>query len=256
VAIDYAAEEIAAVKGSIAAIAHPRMSNEDLHQLRELVGAAGGRRIDFRVDDSWTRVDRLLDGILIRDDPNPNTRGALEILGLAGGGESGVGEILEDVAQGRIAGLIICHWSADELGQAGRAALDAARWSCFVGPRENAVGERVDLVLPARVHLEYEGTFTNHAGRVQRFWPCVSGYEESRPAWSAFAAIRERLDGTDSPRDAAAAFERLAGDVAAFGGLSYERLGGHGAWLKGWEKGPMPPVGRNPNPGVRAPVIT
>ena len=69
-------------------------------------------------------------------------------------------------------------------------------------------------------------------------------------------AIRERLDGTGAPRDAAAAFERLAGDVAAFDGLSYERLGGQGAWLKGWEKGPMPPVGRNPNPGVRAPVVT
>jgi len=255
-AIQEAAEEIANLDGSVAAIAHPRMSNEDLHQLRKLVEAAGGRRIDFRVDDSWTRVDRLVDGILIREDPNPNTRGALEILGLAESGESGVGALLEAVTAGRIGTLIICHWTAEELGEAGREALDAARCSCFVGPREAAMSERVDLVLPTRVHLECEGTFTNYAGRVQRFWPCVSGYEESRPAWSVFAAIRTRLDGTEAPRDAAAAFDRLAAEVSAFDGLSYERLGDQGAWLKGWEKGAMPPVGRNPNPGVRAPMIT
>jgi NADH-quinone oxidoreductase subunit G len=255
-AIETAVEEITALDGSVAAIAHPRMSNEDLHQLRKLVEAIGGQRIDFRVDDSWTGVDRLVDGILIRDDPNPNTRGALEILGLADSVETGVGAILEAVTAGRIGALIICHWTAEELGEGGRAALDAARCSCFVGPREAGMSERVDLVLPARVHLECEGTFTNHAGRVQRFWPCVSGYEESRPAWNVFAAIRARLDGTEAPRDAAAAFERLAGDVPAFGGLSYDRLGDQGAWLKGWEKGAMPPVGRYPNPGVRAPVIT
>ncbi|MCI0634792.1 MAG: 2Fe-2S iron-sulfur cluster-binding protein, partial [Actinobacteria bacterium] len=97
-AIEEAARAIADLDGSLAAIAHPRMSNEDLHQLRELIQAAGGEPIDFRVDDSWTRVDRLTDGILIREDPNPNTRGALEILGLADSGESGVGAILEAVA--------------------------------------------------------------------------------------------------------------------------------------------------------------
>ncbi|MGH7572600.1 MAG: 2Fe-2S iron-sulfur cluster-binding protein [Gemmatimonadota bacterium] len=255
-AIEVAAEEIAGLGGSLAALAHPRMSNEDLHQLRGLVQAAGGRQIDFRVDDSWTRVDRLQDGILIREDPNPNTRGALEILGLSGSGGSGVGEILEAVTAGRIGGLIVCDWTAEELGEAGREALAAARWSCFVGPREDALAERADLTLPTRIHLEREGTFTNYAGRVQRFWPAVSAYEESRPAWSVFAAIRARLDGTEAPPDAGAAFDRLAAEVAAFATLSYESLGDQGAWLKGWEKGPMPPVGRNPKPGVRAPAIT
>ena len=217
---------------------------------------ARGERIDFRVDDSWRGVDRLVDGILIRDDPNPNTRGALVILGLADSGEAALGAILEAVTAGRIRALIICNWTAEEIGEVGLQALDAARCSCFVGPRQAGMSERVHLVLPTRVHLEYEGTFTNYAGRVQRFWPCVSGYEESRPAWSVFAAIRARLDGTEAPRDAAAAFDLLAADVSAFDGLSYERLGDRGAWLKGWEKGAMPPVGRNPKPGVRAPAIT
>ncbi len=255
-AIEAAVEAIAGLEGKVAAIAHPRLSNEDLHQLRMLIRAAGGEGIDFRVDDSWTRVDQLADDILIREDPNPNTRGALEILGLADGRESGVGEILEAVATGRIGGLIVCHWTAEELGEAGREALGAARWSCFVGPRRHRLAEHADLTLPTCIHLEREGTFTNHAGRVQRFWPTVPAYEESRPAWSVFAAIRSRLDRSEAPLDAAAAFERLAGDVPAFAELSYERLGDQGAWLKGWEKGPMPPVGSNPKPGVRAPSIT
>ena len=255
-AIEEAARAIAELDGRVAAIAHPRMSNEDLHQLGKLIEAVGGGRIDFRVDDSWTRVDRLTDGILIREDPNPNTRGALEILGLVDGGGSGVGAILEAVTAGDIGALIICHWALDELGEAGRDALGAARWACFAGPRAAGMSEQVDLLLPLRVHLECEGTFTNYAGRVQRFWPCVSGYEESRPAWSVFAEIHARLDGTDAPQDAAEAFDRLAVDVPAFDGLSYERLGDQGAWLKGWEKGAMPPVGKYPNPGVRAPMLT
>jgi NADH-quinone oxidoreductase subunit G len=255
-AIEEAAKAIAELDGRVAAIAHPRMSNEDLHQLGKLIEAVGGGRIDFRVDDSWTRVDRLTDGILIREDPNPNTRGALEILGLVDGGGSGVGAILEAVTAGDIGALIICHWAVDELGEAGRDALGAARWACFAGPRAAGMSEQVDLMLPLRVHLECEGTFTNYAGRVQRFWPCVSGYEESRPAWSVFAEIHARLDGTDAPQDAAEAFDRLAVDVPAFDGLSYERLGDQGAWLKGWEKGAMPPVGKYPNPGVRAPMLT
>lgn len=257
VAIEAAAKAIADLEGSIAAIAHPRMSNEDVHQLLELIRTAGGRSLDFRVDSSWMLVDRLVDGILIRGDPNPNTRGALEILDLAGSGESGVGAMLEAVTAGRIGGLIVCQWTAGQLGEAGRKAFDAARWSCFVGPREDPLAEQADLTLPTCIHLEREGTFTNHAGRVQRFWPSVSAYERSRPAWSVLGAIRARLDGLEAPASAAEAFERLAAAVPAFAALSYERLGDQGAWLKGWEKdGPMPAVGKNPRPGVRAPNIT
>jgi NADH-quinone oxidoreductase subunit G len=247
-----AAAAMKSLGGSVAAIAHPRLSNEDLFELKRLVETAGGARIDFRADDSWRGVDELQDGILIRRDPNPNTRGALEILGLADSAESSVGTILEDVVAGKIRGVIVCHWPPEMLGDAGSRALEAAEWVCFLGSRESGTTGFADLVLPTSVHVEREGTFTNYAGRVQRFWPSVPAYEESRPAWRLLADIRAALSGAEALASAADAFAALASAVPAFRGLSYERLGDQGAWLEGWEKASMPPVGANAKRGVRA----
>lgn len=239
--------------GSVAAIAHPRMSNEDLWELRRLVGAAGGAAIDFRVDDSWRAVDELVDGVLLRGDPNPNTRGALEIL--EPGPEPGIAEILDGVAAGRIRGLVVCGWEVEALGDPGARALAAAEWVLFVGPHATSLLERADLVLPTCVHVEREGTFTNYAGRVQRFWPNVTPFEASRPAWSVLARVTADLSGGSAPDSAAGSFASLATVVPAFRGLLYDALGDQGAWLAGWEKERMPPIGLHARPGVRAPVV-
>jgi NADH-quinone oxidoreductase subunit G len=243
-----AVEALREHSGKLAAIASPRMSNEDLWLLRSLLSAAGGGGIDFRVDDTWRGVDDLTDSVLIRRDPNPTTRGALEILDL-GRSESGVAEILSSAVGG---GLIVCEWDLAALGEPGRAAIEGAEWLCFVGARENALLERADLVLPGSIHVEREGTFTNWAGRVQRFWPAVPPYERSRPAWEILAAIRSGLGRGEALLDAAAAFRELAAAVPAFHGLGYVAIGDQGMWLRGWEKDAMPPVGLRPRPGMRA----
>jgi NADH-quinone oxidoreductase subunit G len=248
-----AARRLTELSGSVAAIAHPRMSNEDLWELARLLKSAGGSAIDFRADESWRGVDELVDGILIRRDPNPNTRGALQILDP--GPESRVGEVLDAVAGGRIKGLVVCGWDVETLGNAGARALAEAEWVLFVGPRRTSLLERADLALPTCVHVERDGTFTNHAGRVQRFWPNVSPYEASRPAWMALAGVTAALGGGAVPASAAESFEGLAAGIAAFAGRSYATLGDQGAWLTGWEKDATPPVGAEPRPGVRAPII-
>lgn len=253
-ALERAAEALGRLEGAVAAIAHPRMSNEDLWELKALVEAAGGGAVDFRVDDAWTKVDELTDGILIRADPNPNTRGALEILGLAEEA-SGVDAILSRAAAGAVRGLIVCGWSADDLGEAGRKALAEADWTLWLGARRDDVPADADLALPTAVHTERDGTFTNWASRVQRFEPAVTAHEESRPAWRVLADLRARLTGDEPPASAADSFDALAGSVPAFEGLSWGAIGDRGIWLPGRERESMPPVGANPRPGVRAPNI-
>ncbi|HUF88754.1 MAG TPA: molybdopterin-dependent oxidoreductase [Gemmatimonadota bacterium] len=252
-AIGRAAVRLEELSGGVAAIAHPRMPNEDLWELARLIRTVGGGAIDFRADDSWKGVDELIDGILIRRDPNPNTRGAMAVLGLDG--ESRVPQILAAAAAGETRGLIVCGWSAEELGERGAKAIAAAEWILFVGPRRNSLADQADLVLPDCVHVERHGTFTNHAGRVQRFWPSVPPHESSRPAWSALAAITAALSGEPAPGTAEASFRSLAGAVGSFAGLSYPQLGDQGAWVAGRENGGMPPVGADPKPGLRAPKI-
>jgi len=155
-AIARAVEELGARRGRVAAIASPRMSNEDLIVLRSMVAAAGGGRIDFRVDDAWRGVDELVDRILIRRDPHPNTRGALEILGLAEDPASRVEEILDAVASGAIQALLVCDWPPEMLGEAGRRALASSAFVVRVGPRVTSLYDRADLVLPTSVHVERE----------------------------------------------------------------------------------------------------
>jgi NADH-quinone oxidoreductase subunit G len=252
-AVETAARSLKEMAGRVAAIGSSRMSNEDLWELSRLVRAAGGSSVDFRADESWKGVEDLIDGILIRRDPNPNTRGAMAILGL--NGESGVGRILDGVAAGETGGIILCDWDPATLGERGARALEAADWVLFLGPRVPAVLDHIDMVLPTCVHVERDGTFTNYADRVQRFWPNVSAHEASRPAWQALAAVTEALGGGTAPGSAAASFAALAAAVPAFAGLSYAAVGDQGAWLAGREKAETPPVGFDPKPGVRAPII-
>jgi predicted molibdopterin-dependent oxidoreductase YjgC len=82
----------------------------------------------------------------------------------------------------------------------------------------------------------------------------VTPHEESRPAWHALSAINEALGGGRASGSARESFEGLAAAVASFAPLTYETIGDQGAWLAGWGR-QTPPVGVDPKPGVRAPVI-
>jgi NADH-quinone oxidoreductase subunit G len=107
-----------------------------------------------------------------------------------------------------------------------------------------------DVVLPAQSWTEREGSYTSGERRVQRFYqaaeattatpPKVEGPGTRRPA--VLTAVRPELVGPQADfaiaaliagrmgieglahHSAAAAFARLAAEVTAFGGLSYQKL--------------------------------
>jgi predicted molibdopterin-dependent oxidoreductase YjgC len=76
---------------------------------------------------------------------------------------------------------------------------------------------------------EQEGTFTNHAGRVQRFWPGIDGPGAARPAWLVLGALLAELTEGTPHRTAEDAFVALGGMVEAYRGLSYADIGQRGA---------------------------
>ena len=82
----------------------------------------------------------------------------------------------------------------------------------------------------------------------------MSAHEASRPAWQALATVTEALGAGASPESAADSFAALAAAVPAFAGLTHSSIGDLGAWLAGREQD-VPPVGFDPKPGVRAPII-
>jgi len=78
---------------------------------------------------------------------------------------------------------------------------------------------------------EEDGTFVNRDGRVQRYQQAISGPGMARPAWWALGEVRELLERGAVPASAADAFAALAAEHEAFAGLTYDRLGWHGAPL-------------------------
>lgn len=81
------------------------------------------------------------------------------------------------------------------------------------------------VVLPAQSAPEREGTFTNLARRVQRFYAAVTPMGQSRPGWQITSDLATRLGVADAFRQAADVFREIAVVVPPYASLSYEALG-------------------------------
>ncbi|MDO8644372.1 MAG: molybdopterin-dependent oxidoreductase, partial [bacterium] len=90
-----------------------------------------------------------------------------------------------------------------------------------------------NFLLPVGTFAETEGTFTNFQGRVQRIRAAFPPPGESRPVWQWCHELTRLLEKPEPLYDnAEKLFSRLAMEVPAFKGLSYEKMGNQGALLK------------------------
>jgi NADH-quinone oxidoreductase subunit G len=207
----------------------PQMTNEDLWLARRLfVETLGVRHVDFRVPP---REPGSADDLLRVADKAPNTRGA-ELLGCARAGAPDGRHVLDAARAGQLRllwvfehDLFAAGWPEAEVDE----ALGRVEGLVFQGPTANRTSARAHVVLPSAAWVEREGSWTNVAGRVQRFWRAVLPRAEARPHWEILAAVARALGQDWRPSRAEALFRELAAQVPAFGGLSYKGLGDQGA---------------------------
>ena len=211
--------------GSVKAVASPLASNEDLGALSALVAALGGGDTVYR--SARAEQEIVLKGfpsLARRKDLAANTAGA-ELIGLERVGAEDAKGGLEDVASHD--GVLVVLGDALE-DQAADFGKNAALY-VFLGSHESEAAVNARFVLPVTTFAEQEGTFTNVAGRVQRFWPGLQAPGMARPAWLVLGALVAELTESDGPRSAADAFTALADAVPAFSGLTYDDIGTRGA---------------------------
>ncbi len=120
----------------------------------------------------------------------------------------------------------------DPLADAGEDfASDATLFVAFAHAATPAL-RHAHFTLPVTTFAEADGTFVNHEGRVQRFWPAVRPPSGARPAWQVAGVLLAGLDAGGAPADGAHAFLMLGESCDAFAGLSWEIVGARGAMLR------------------------
>ncbi len=237
-ALDFAARRIREARErpeEILAIATPSVTTEELYLFGRFARAVlTTPNLDYRVSSTCEAPGELEDGILLRRDRFPNSRGAA-LLGLTpGAGGVGIQE-----AAGRTFKLIYLL-GADRLEQGDRFAiirdlLERAGTVIAHSSHQAEVLEHADLVLPVRMSQEKNGTFVNYGGRVQRIQPAVSAPGEAEPDGAALAFVAEKLEEPLGKYDPESVFNELTERVPAFRGLKLSALGETGKQAAGIE---------------------
>ena len=209
----------------VLAVGSAMHGNEDNGLLARLAGRVEGAQLVYR---SPLAEDEApcpgVPGLARRRELAANGRG-LEALGFRRvGTAAGTGGI-EPPADGLLIAV------GDDLGDIAADTLAAAGLRVALATAPTPAVLAADFVLPVTTCAEQEGTFTNHAGRVQRFWPALQPPPLARPAWQVLGVVLAGLGDGGAPADAGGAFLRVAELFPAFGGLSYDRLGAQGAPL-------------------------
>ncbi len=94
--------------------------------------------------------------------------------------------------------------------------------------RESATAAAAQYLLPGCAHAEKRGTFTNIKGRVQKFMKAIEPPGDARPEWEFLHELLFNVSGQDGFASVEALFNRMAGEVPAFHGLTWASLGDTG----------------------------
>ncbi len=214
--------------GSVALLASPQMSNEELFLLRRIFrDHVKAGEIEYRVPEKG-RV--YSDSFLLTADRNPNSRGA-EILGFAGRGYT---ELLRSCSEGRIHFLYVCHHDLTLGGDAQQVseALDKVDFVAFQGSRHHPTAVLADVLLPAAIYAEKEGTFVNVQGRVQIIHAALPPLGESLPDLCILERLAAELALPITPAPAREVFLEIGCCEGPFAGMTYESVGDAGQLLR------------------------
>jgi NADH-quinone oxidoreductase subunit G len=233
-ALKGATEALAAFKsnhgaGALGAVVSPHLTNEENFRFGELLRALGTDKVAMAVRRGKA------DDFLIKAEKAPNARGVRE-LGLVSGDDDAMAALIRGAESGEIKGLYLC--SDDLLDTLAPAQLDAllGRLELLIvhGLRAHPRMAQATLVFPATTFAEKDGSFTNHAGRVQQIFTAL----ETPPGWLSdgdiFTRLLSAIDGEERPMfKPEAVWPSLVRAHPRFAGLSLEILGAEGVMLDG-----------------------
>jgi NADH-quinone oxidoreductase subunit G len=228
-ALDEAARRLGALARTdggraLAAIVSPHLTNEELFVLGQLV--AGGLRTAQR--DTAIPLGPA-DDFLIKSEKAANGRGARDLGLVAEPGALDLAAIRAGIEAGTIRGLLVTGTDVWELWEERVDLFERLETLVVVAANEHPLLGLADVVLPGLTFAEKEGTFTNHAGRVQRIRRALDPGEQPSDG-EIFLALGRRLgmEIPPGPFAPAAVLREIAATVAAYRDVAWDAIGGLG----------------------------
>ena len=140
--------------------------------------------------------------------------------------------IAEGLACGELTALYLLQ--ADPLAEAAdrglweRALERAATVVAHASFLTEGVREHANVVFPAEIYAEKEGTVTHPDGRLQRLRPAVAHPGSTRAEWSVIAELADRLGLDLEVLTGSMVSAQLFESVAFYAGLTLDEIGGKG----------------------------
>jgi len=208
------------------AVVSPHLTNEENYRFGELIAALGVGRVAMAVRRGKS------DDFLIKPDKAANARGVRE-LGLVRGNDDGLEELLNACESGEIKGLYLCGDDVFDLVGGERFARIIDRLDLLVIQALKLRPEfgRAIVVFPSSTFAEKNGTFTNHAGRVQRIQRVLDLPADWLNDGEIFTGLLNLLDSRQEHFEIAPIWEAMARDGTAFARLRLDEIGTGGAML-------------------------
>jgi NADH-quinone oxidoreductase subunit G len=196
--------------GRIVGVASPFAGNEDLFVLRELLEAIGAEPGVFSVPRGES------DDLLIKAEKAPNSAGARAI---------GFRESSDPLGVAALA-IVLGHTYPE-------SAFDGVERMILIDTHASPLAKRAQVRLPAAHVAEKDGTFTNHANRVQRFRRVVDPTFEAWPEGDVLhqIAVELGIEGFEGRYRVSDVSRRLASAVPAFSGIDLDGLPDDGSEL-------------------------
>jgi NADH-quinone oxidoreductase subunit G len=142
--------------------------------------------------------------------------------------------------------LVNADGSEAELARAGGVIA-------FAQFRTAALEAQADVVFPAEVYAEKEGTVTHPDGRLQRVRQAVGRAGEVQPGWSVLAELCERLGAGTGALSAAMVTQQIAEAVPLYAGITLDEIGGDGVRWQDRDSAAALPVEELPTASLERP---
>jgi NADH-quinone oxidoreductase subunit G len=222
---DFAAAATAAAEllsgKKVAIVLGTKASNEGNRALSLLGAKLEGSKL-FVMEGNDPSDTATSDSLLKVEDKSPNRYGATLVADVSGGAGT-TSELKSALTAGDFDALLVLQ--DDAIGRMG--GVTAAN-VVFIGTYANQTSAAANIVIPAAAHVEFNGSFINNKGVVQRFRRAVHPVGDSLPDYSAVDKVANALCGSVVGVDGAEIFAGLAAAASQLSGTTWATLGTSG----------------------------